>query len=116
MTFDTEIMLRNDARVFTETIDYPVAASAWTEHDVEVVLMKILSAIDRRLNPDGGPDRTIALRGITWIVHTAAAGNVLALEIHSASSVSGPFDLPVAQLDAMIARVLKGAAPSQVVH
>jgi len=116
MTFETEIMLRLDARVFTETIDHPVDAAAWSDHDVEVVLMQILRAVDRRLNPGGPPDRPIALRGITWIVHAGPAGHVLALEIHSASAVAGPFDLPVEQLDGMVSRVVRAASAPQVVH
>ncbi len=116
MTFTTEIMLRNDARVFTETIEHPTDVASWTEPDVEVVLMQVLRAIDRRLDPGGGTGRIVALRGLTWIVHPSAAGNVLAIEIHSASAVAGPFEIPVERLEAMIARVLSGATSSQVVH
>ena len=47
MRFDAEIMLRNDVRVLTETIEHPVAEGAWTDRDVEVVLTKILRAIAR---------------------------------------------------------------------
>jgi hypothetical protein len=116
MTFEIEIMLRNDARVFTETLAYDVAEATWTDRDVEIVLLRILGAIDQRVNPEGAHGRTPSLRGITWIVHTGPAGHVLALEIHSASAVAGPFDLPADRLEAMVARVMKGASPAHVVH
>lgn len=116
MTFDAEIMLRNDARVLTESIEHPVAEGAWTDTDVEIVLIKILRAIDRRVNPDDAVDRPIALRGITWIVQASPAGNVLAIEIHSASAVAGPFDVPADRLEAMVARVMRGTSSAQVVH
>ena len=116
MTFATEIMLRHDARVFTETIDHPVDAESWTDADVEVVLMQVLRAIDRRLDPDGSTGRVMALRGLTWIVHPTAGGNVLAIEIHSASAVAGPFAIPADRLEGMITRVLTGATSSHVVH
>lgn len=58
----------------------------------------------------------VALRGLTWIVRPTAAGNVLAIETHSASAVAGPFDLPVEALDRLIGRVLQAAAPAPVVH
>lgn len=116
MTFDVEIMLRNDARVFTETMAHGVDEADWTVADVEAVLMQILGALDRRVNPAAAPDRQRSLRGITWIVHTGPAGPVLALEIHSASAVAGPFALPADRLDDMVGRVMRGAAPAPVVH
>ena len=117
MTFDLEVMLRADERVFTERIEHEHEPSAWTDADVDAALRKILRAIDHVLNPEAAGDRPISLTGLSWIVHPYKDGVVLAFEIHSASAVSGPFAIAQDRLEQMVARVLGGVTPSsQVVH
>lgn len=119
MTYQVEIMLRGDERVYTETIHHIGAEpSAWTTDDASTVLHSTLLAIDRALNP-GRSDEPAALtfRGINWIVSPHEKGVVIALEIHSASAVAGPFAVPQATLDALLTEAIKSpAGGSGVVH
>lgn len=120
MTYNVEIMLRNNEKVFTETIHHIGGEdpSAWTTDDASTVLHTTLLAIDRVLNP-GRTDEPSALtfRGINWIVSPHDSGVVIALEIHSASAVIGPFAMPEAQLDALLTDAVKApTATSAVVH
>ena len=117
MTFDLEVMLRGSERVFVERIEHDREASGWTDADVDVVLKKILQAIDRMLNPAAGSQRPVWLRGMSWIVSPYEGGVVIALEIHSASAVAGPFAIAQDRLSAMVDRVLNPSVPpSSRVH
>ena len=120
MTYQVEIMLRGDERVFTETVHHIGAEpSAWTTEDAGTVLQSTLLAIDRALNPERTDEpATLTFRGINWIVSPHEQGVVIALEIHSASAVAGPFAIPQARLDALLTEVVKGNAPvgGGVVH
>jgi len=117
MTFDLEIMLRNDPRVFTERLEHPVDASRWTDGDAEQVLTTVMRAIERHVNPGGSEERPIVFRGITWIAHATPQGTVLALEIHSASAAAGPFGIDAEHLDAMLSRVVRSTtAIAERVH
>lgn len=120
MTYTVEIMLRHNEKVFTETVHHIGEAdpSAWKAEDASTVLHSTLLAIDRALNP-GRTDEPAALtlRGINWIVTPHDDGAVIALEIHSASAVAGPFRLPVATLEALLNEAVKvPAAGSGLVH
>jgi hypothetical protein len=115
MTFDVEIVLREQNSAVTERLQHPGEAAAWTEADVETVLKEILLAIDRAKNP-GAADRYVALRGFSWIVEPTPEGVVIAIEIPMGAAVAGPFDVDQAQLDALITRVLAAAHPRTVVH
>ena len=85
----------------------------WTEADVRAVLEGMLRAMDRSKLP-GGPERPIALRGLSWIVNPYDDGGVvIAIEITLGAAIAGPFDIEQSMLEAMIARVL---APPPTVH
>ena len=120
MTYDVEIMLRANEKVFTETVhhigrDDP---SAWTVDDASTVLQSTLLAIDRALNP-GRTDEPAKLtfRGINWIVSPHEQGALIALEIHSASAVVGPFPIPEAKLEQLLNEAVKApGGTSGVVH
>jgi hypothetical protein len=100
----------------TEHLQHPVAASDWTDHDVESVLKDILLAIDRAKNPEAS-ERYVALRGFSWIAEPTPDGVVIAIEIPMGAAVAGPFTIEQARLDAMISRVITAARPSApVVH
>lgn len=116
MTFDVEIMLRANERVFSERLSHDREPAAWTDQDAEAILRRILQAIDRALNPGADEARPVSLRGLSWIVSPYHDGVVLALEIHSASAVAGPFQIAQADLDHMVRRVLRGASGSPAVH
>lgn len=117
MTFDLEVMVRAHEHVFTEHIDHDREPSAWTDADVDAALRKILRAIDRILNPGTSEEHAVSLKGLSWIVHPYKDGVVLAIEIHSASAVAGPFAMARDRLEQMVSRVLGGVTPSsQVVH
>jgi hypothetical protein len=115
MTFDIEIVLREQNHATTERIRHATDAARWTEHDVELVLKEMLLAIDRAKNPDA-TDRYVALRGFSWIVEPTDAGVVIAIEIPTGAAVAGPFDIEQPRLDALVSRVLAAAAPKGTVH
>lgn len=111
MTFDLEVMPRGNERVFVERIDHEREPASWADADVDVVLKKILRAIDRMLNPGSGSERPVWLRGMSWIVSPYENGVVIAFEIHSASAVAGPFAIAQDRLSEMIERVLNPSTP-----
>src|SRR5829696_5298835 len=117
MRFDIEIVLRDRETAIAEQLEHDGNdVPAWTELDVHEVLKSMLVAIDRAKNP-GSDRRVVALRGFSWIVEPTVGGVVIALEIPTGAAVAGPFDIPQARLDALIANVLAEARPaSPVVH
>jgi hypothetical protein len=115
MTFDVEIVLREQDQAVTERIEHATEPSAWTDRDVEQVLKGILLAIDRVKNPDLS-DRYVALRGFSWIAEPTPDGVVIAIEIPMGAAVAGPFDIDQPELDRMITRVLAAARPQTTVH
>jgi hypothetical protein len=63
--------------------------------------------------------RSIALRGLSWIVNPYDGGGVvIAIEITLGAAIAGPFDIDRTRLETMISRVLIGPAvtPSKSVH
>jgi|MudIll2142460700_1097286.scaffolds.fasta_scaffold385406_2 hypothetical protein len=110
MTFDLEVMLRGNERVFSETLGHEREPAAWTDADVDAVLRKILRAVDRIVDPEAAGDRPVALRGLSWIVSPYQDGVVIAFEIHSASAVAGPFRVEQRALETMMGRVIAAAA------
>ena len=121
MTYDVEIMLRANEKVFTETVHHIGGEdpAAWTVDDASTVLQSTLLAIDRALNP-GRTDEpsTLTFRGINWIVSPHEKGALIALEIHSASAVAGPFALPQAKLEQLLNEAVKAPTANSggVVH
>lgn len=120
MTYQVEIMLRGNEKVYIETVHHIGGAdpAAWTADDAATVLQSTLLAIDRVLNPERtDAPSTLTFRGINWIVSPYEDGVVIALEIHSASAVAGPFALPAATLEALLNEAVKApAASGGVVH
>lgn len=116
MRIPIEVMLRGDNRVFTENLEHPVEAGKWTEADAAAVLRGMLVAIARAQNPEVAEEPEVVLRGVNWIVHPGEAGVVIAIEIHSASAVAGPIEVPQATLDSLLTRAVSGSARPSVVH
>jgi hypothetical protein len=109
-----DVWLRGTDFATTAAIDGPSSApAAWTDDDVRTVLEGMLRAMDRLKHPGGG-DRTIALRGLSWIVNPYEEGNdkgvVIAIEITLGAAIAGPFDVDQRALEAMITRVLAATA------
>lgn len=116
MTFDVEIVLRDQISAITSRIEQPGEPRQWTEPEVAAVLREILLAIDRAKNP-GADERHVALRGFSWIVEPASGGVVIAIEIPTGAAVAGPFDIEQPVLDRLIARAIEATAPTKpVVH
>jgi hypothetical protein len=114
MTIAVDIWLRGSHVATTATIDgVDRAPGAWTDDDVRTVLEGMLRAMDRLKRP-GEDDRPIVLRGLSWIVNPFEDGGVvIAIEISMGAAIAGPFDIPRAALETMIARVLsQPPAPS----
>jgi hypothetical protein len=121
MNLSVDIWLRGDQHATTVALP-PVARDpgAWTEEDVASVLTGMLRAMDRARNPDGEPERPVALRGFSWIVNPFEAGGVvIALEMSLGAAVAGPFDIAERDLTRLIQRVVDAARvppPSPTVH
>ena len=80
------------------------------------MLRLILGSFDRVLNPDA-VERTVELRGLSWIVTPAEGGVIIAIEIPSGAVVAGPFDAQVDPLTDVLARALvPPAEASTTVH
>lgn len=109
-TYTVEVVLRDRDSAVSEVATATAAPRNWTEFDVEEVLRGILRAIDRASNPESAGERTIALRGFSWIVEPAEGGVVIAVEIPTGAAVAGPFDADQRQLDALITSALKRQA------
>ena len=117
MTFEIEIMLRENHHVFTETLTHDGnEPRRWTDADVRAVMTSILAAV--RQVKDGAEDQrsTVALRGVSWIVSPHKNGVVIAVDIPSGQAVAGPFDIDDETLNAILARVMTPAAEGSSVH
>jgi len=114
MDLSVDIWLRGDHHATTVSLP-PVHREprGWTEIEVAEVLTGMLRAMDRASNPDGDPDRPIALRGFSWIVNPFEAGGVvIALEMSLGAAVAGPFDIAERDLTRMIQAVVDTARSS----
>ena len=86
--------------------------------NVRLVLEGMLRVMAQLKQP-GQPPRTIALRGLSWIVNAYDDGGVvIAIEITMGAAIAGPFQIDKAQLEAMITRVMAPpiAPSSTTVH
>ena len=119
MTVSVDIWLRGTEHATTKAIDgLTREPSAWTDEDVRFVLEGMLRVMAQLKQPGGEP-RTIALRGLSWIVNPFDDGGVvIAIEITLGAAIAGPFDIDKARLEAMITRVMAtpAASPSPTVH
>ena len=119
MTVSVDIWLRGTEHATTKTIDGLTSApSAWTDDDVRLVLEGMLREMAQLKQPGEEP-RTIALRGLSWIVNPYEEGGVvIAIEITLGAAIAGPFDIDKVALETMIARVMapQVAPPSATVH
>jgi len=106
--FDVEIVLKGQDSAMTQSVTVPHGEPAtWDEGAVYDALVEILRAIDRTQNPKAPRDRTVVLTGFSWIVEPMGEDVVLAMEIPMGAAVAGPFRVPQARLEALIANVIR---------
>ena len=118
MTVSVDVWLRGTEHATTRTIDGLSREPAnWTDDDVRLVLEGMLRVMAQLKQPGEEP-RTIALRGLSWIVNTYEGGVVIAIEITLGAAIAGPFKIDKAELEAMITRVMAPPIPpsSTTVH
>jgi hypothetical protein len=107
VTFDVEVVVRASGHVTVETLYHDGhEPTAWDEQDVRAVLTLMLIAVDRAASGSTDVARTVALRGLSWIVSPFDSGSAVAIEITAGSVIAGPFDIPERQLTALITRVI----------
>lgn len=107
-SFSVEVVLKGRDFAVTETAVVPHGAPAtWNEDAVRDVLVETLRAMERAQNPKAPRDRPVILTGFSWIVEPEQDRVVLAIEMPMGAAVAGPFDVPQAQLDALITSVLR---------
>jgi len=115
MNIQLDIWLRGTSHATTHVIS-PVAREprAWTDDDVQAVLVGMLRALDRANDPEVSGERPVALRGFSWIVNPFDEGGVvIALELSLGAVVAGPFDISERDLSSMIARVIAAESPAR---
>jgi hypothetical protein len=108
MEIELDIWLRGTNHATSYTIA-PVRREprAWTDQDVEAVLVGMLRALERAGSPNTEGERPITLQGFSWIVNPFETGGVvIALELTLGAVVAGPFDIPERELNSMISRVV----------
>jgi hypothetical protein len=119
MIVSVDVWLRGTEHATTKTIEgLTREPSAWTDDDVRFVLEGMLRVMAQLKQPGEQP-RTIALRGLSWIVNAFEDGGVvIAIEITLGAAIAGPFAVDKAALEAMITRVMAPpiAPPSATVH
>ena len=116
MTFTVEVLLKGREEIVEKTIDFGgPEAVAWTDDDVRHVLELTLGAFDEGQNPDS-QERSVSLRGFSWIVTPVSEGVVIAIEIPSGAVVAGPFKADVDMLTATITRALANIQSTEKVH
>jgi hypothetical protein len=114
VTFDVEVVVRASGRVVQDTLYHDGnEPPAWTEQDVWAVLTLMLIAIDRAATGEADVSRTVALRGLSWIVTPFDGGSAIAIEIPSGSVVAGPFDVPERTLTGLITRAIAQDTPGR---
>jgi len=106
MTFTAEVVLKGRDDVVDEVIHHDgPEPSDWTDDDVHDVLRLTLLSFARVQDPDA-EERTVSLRGLSWIVTPVDHGVAIVIEIPSGAVAAGPFAADVDTLTAAIARVL----------
>ena len=112
MTFKVEVLLKGKEDVVETDVDFKgPEPAAWADDDVRRVLELTLGAFDQVQNPDA-EERSVALRGFSWIVTPVDGGVAIAIEIPSGAVVAGPFAGDVDTLTATITRVLANVRAS----
>lgn len=116
MTFAVDIWLRGTDFATTRDITGVSEPATWTDRDVESVLKQMLRAMDREKNP-GAEDRSVFLRGFSWIVNPYEDGGVvIAVEMQTGAAIAGPFNIDQRELERMVGRVIAQGQAESGVH
>ena len=116
MTFKVEVLLKGREDVVETDVDFQgPEPAAWADDDVRRVLELTLGAFDQVQNPEAD-ERSVALRGFSWIVTPVDGGVGIFIEIPSGAVVAGPFEGDVDTLTATITRVLANVRGSSQPH
>jgi hypothetical protein len=116
MTYTLELIPRGTHDVTTEEHHHPVDAAQWTFDDAATIVRKMLRALDRLSPQTAEGERTITLRGISWIVSTYEGGSVIALDIPSGQAVAGPFAIDRDRLHDLVTAAMSHGNPPTTVH
>ena len=115
MEIQLDIWLRGTNHATTYVIS-PVGREprAWTDADVQAVLVGMLRALYRANDLAVDAERPVAMRGFSWIVNPFDGGGVvIELELSLGAVVAGPFDIPERELSSMITRVIAAETPAR---
>lgn len=114
---EVDLWLRGNNHATTAAIrSLSPDATAWTDAEVEELLVEMLVALNHEKNPDSERPE-VSLRGFSWIVtQDESQGVLLHIEMQMGTVSAGPFNLPESVLSAMIARVVAGAQAATSVH
>lgn len=116
MTFPVDIWLRGTDFATTREITGVSEPATWTDRDVESVLKQMLRAMDREKNP-GLEDRSVFLRGFSWIVNPYEEGGVvIAIEMQTGAAIAGPFSIDKRELESMVGRVIAQGQARPEIH
>ncbi|MFN7914504.1 MAG: hypothetical protein U0Q55_04135 [Vicinamibacterales bacterium] len=107
MTFYVDIWLRGEETASTCSIPgLSTDPASWTDDDVRVMLEGMLHEMHRLKYPND-EERTVALRGLSWIVNPYEEGGVVvAIEVTLGAAIGGPFTIDQKALETMISRVI----------
>ena len=116
MIFSVEVLLKGKEEVVEKRIEFDGPdPAAWDDEDVRRVLKLTLEAFDIVRSPDAA-ERSVSLRGFSWIVTPVDEGVAIVIEIASGAVVAGPFNVDVDTLTATITRALASAPSAEQVH
>ena len=116
MKFTVEVLVKGEEHVVEKVVGVDVPEPhAWDDNDVRRVLESILSTFDAVQSPEA-TDRTVSLRGFSWIVTPVDDGVAIAIEIPSGAVVAGTFEADVDTLTATITRALATVRGQEQVH
>lgn len=111
MDISIDVWLRGDIHATTHAVPgVEREPRAWTDADVNHLLLAMLRTMRRASDPAAAVDEPIALRGFSWIVNPFEAGGVvIALELSLGAAVAGPFDIEERALTRLIQLVVDAA-------
>jgi hypothetical protein len=120
LSFPVDIWLRGEHTATTRNIQgIAREPGAWTDDDVRAMLEGMLLEMHRLKHPQD-EERTISLRGLSWIVNPYEDGGVVvAIEITLGAAIAGPFNIDQRALESIITRVItqaRSGGTSPTVH
>jgi hypothetical protein len=105
MSYSVEVVLKGQETALVTENPFP---ETWSASSVRGIIVNMLRAVSRAEDPADPPDRYMSMRGFSWVVEPSdtGGGSVITIELPAGAVVAGPFPLEVAELDALIGRVM----------